>query len=243
MELGLRESLVGVTRYCIHPKEGVRGLTRVGGTKNPDIAAIRALRPDLVFCNGEENRREDLEALATDLRIDVSHPRRVSEVPELLRHFGRLTENPGPAESWATRIESRLGELGTAEPFTFVYLIWREPWMAAGEGTYISDLLSLVGGRNLVTEGDPYPGITVDEIRRSGPDLVLLPDEPYRFRESHRDELAGLLPGAAVELVSGDDFCWHGVRTLRGIDAARELVARPGLRPEGRCYTPGRPPP
>ncbi|HEV8267164.1 MAG TPA: helical backbone metal receptor, partial [Thermoanaerobaculia bacterium] len=89
--LGLRDELFGITRYCIHPKADLRGIARVGGTKNPDLAAIRALAPDLVFMNAEENRAEDVEALRAEYDVDVSHPRRVSEVPALLRHFGERT--------------------------------------------------------------------------------------------------------------------------------------------------------
>src|SRR5674476_98509 len=89
--MGLADALRGVTRYCTHPKEALAGIPRVGGTKDPDLEAIRALRPDLVFCNSEENRGEDIELLGREFRVDVSHPRTVAEIPALLRHFGRLT--------------------------------------------------------------------------------------------------------------------------------------------------------
>ena len=92
--MGLAGSLAGVTRYCVRPREELAGIPRVGGTKNPDLAAIRALAPDLVFCNAEENRRADVEALATELEVDLSHPRRAADVPPLLRRWGSAAGRP-----------------------------------------------------------------------------------------------------------------------------------------------------
>ena len=106
--MGLAESLAGVTRYCIHPREALAGIPRVGGTKNPDLAAIRAARPDLVFCNGEENRAEDIDLLKREFRVDVTHPRTVAEIPALLRHFGALTGKEEEAEEISSKVEEAL---------------------------------------------------------------------------------------------------------------------------------------
>jgi len=229
--LGLAGDLVGVTRYCVHPRERLAGVTRVGGTKNPDLAAIRAAKPDLVFCNAEENRREDVEALAREFTVDVSYPRRVAEIPDLLRHLGRLTGKRGDAEMWAARIEQELlGLEGRSRPsFRFAYLIWRDPWMTVGGDTYVSDLFRRVGGRNAFEKkgagSHDYPEVGEKEVVAARPDLLVLPDEPYRFREKDAAFWRGKLPASSrVVLVSGDDFCWHGVRTLRGIVAAGQLA-------------------
>jgi ABC-type Fe3+-hydroxamate transport system substrate-binding protein len=225
---GLLDELVGVTRYCIHPKEAVRALRKVGGTKNPDLAAIAELAPDLVFLNAEENRAEDLVALALSHRVDVSYPTRVREVPDLLRRFGALTGRLREAEDWARKIEEALARLESApgRRFTYAYLIWKDPWMAAADGTYVSDLVSLAGGTNVFANASvPYPQATEEELVSSKPDVVLLPDEPFPFREPHAAFFRSRLPGAEVRLVAGDDFCWHGVRTLRGLEAAAALRA------------------
>jgi ABC-type Fe3+-hydroxamate transport system substrate-binding protein len=234
--LGLTDEIVGVTRYCIHPKEVVRRLRKVGGTKNPDLEAIRALAPDLVFLNAEENRAEDVAALAAAHRTDVSHPRTAADVPELLRRFGRLAGREAAAESWASRVEDALAsfEPEPAPRFTYAYLIWKEPWMAAADGTYISDLVRLAGGANVfASAATPYPLVAEADLLAARPDVLLLPDEPYRFGEPHAAWFRERLPETDVRLVSGDDFCWHGVRTLRGLAAARELagsVAAPAGR-------------
>ena len=227
--MGLVDALVGVTRYCIHPREVLAGIPRVGGTKNPDLEAIRALRPDLVFCNSEENRGEDIELLGREFRVDVSHPRTVAEIPALLRHFGRLTGREEESEKISLKVEEALGRVESRLDFRYVYLIWKDPWMTVGPRTYIADLLRRVGGslsfqEKTFSESD-YPTFSESEIIASSPDVLILPDEPYRFRERDAAFWRERLPGSRVVLVSGDDFCWHGVRTLRGLEAAAALAA------------------
>lgn len=227
--LGAGGALAGVTRYCVHPREALRGVPRVGGTKDPDVDRILGLAPDLVFANAEENRREDVERLAARVPVDVSHPRRVAEVPALLRHFGERTGTSAAAEAWAGRIERALARLPRdPAPFRYVYLIWKDPYMTVGDRTYVADLLRQAGGLNAFGPSpSDYPRLSLDELAASGAGLVLLPDEPYRFREADREAIRRVLPGAEVQLVPGDDFCWHGVRTLRGLEALREISAAP----------------
>lgn len=224
--LGLRGELVGVTRWCVHPAEALRGVARVGGTKNPDLAAIRALSPDVVFANAEENRREDVEELSRDLDVDLSHPRSAAEVPPLLRRFGERTGRALRGEELASAVEKRLAARLTAPPFRYAVLIWKEPWMATGGRTYIDDLLKGAGGVNALERGGApdYPAVAEDEVVAARPDVLVLPDEPFRFGESHRASWEARLPGTAVRLVAGDDLCWHGVRTLRGLELVDDLV-------------------
>lgn len=236
MALDLADALVGVTRYCVHPRETTARLRKVGGTKNPDLAAIRALAPDLVFMNAEENRLADIEALARDLAVDISHPRRVADVPPLLRHFGRLTGTDERAEEIASKVkeaseraENRGGKPSCA-PFRYVYLIWKDPFMAVGPRTYIADLLRSVGGVSSLedekSQGPDYPTTDESSILASRPDVLILPDEPYCFGEVDAAYWRERLPASCrVVLVPGDDWCWHGVRTLRGLEAAAALAA------------------
>lgn len=236
MAFGLAGDLVGVTRYCVHPRETTARLRKVGGTKNPDLAAIRALAPDLVFVNAEENRLADIEALGRDLAVDISHPRRVADVPPLLRHFGRLTGTDERAEEIASRVREALeraencGGKPSCAPFRYVYLIWKDPLMTVGPRTYISDLLRSVGGVSSLEEekspGSDYPTTDEGSILASRPDILILPDEPYRFSERDAAFWRERLPATCrVVLVPGDDWCWHGVRTLRGLEAAAALAS------------------
>jgi ABC-type Fe3+-hydroxamate transport system substrate-binding protein len=224
--LGLAGSLAGVTRYCVHPREALQGIPRVGGTKNPDLEAIASLEPDLVFCNAEENRDADVAELSKRHRVDVSLPSRVSDVPPFLRRLGELTGTDEVAQGWARAIEDRLAAARAGRPVRFAYLIWKGPWMAAATGTYISDLLETFGGVNVFPAVDgPWPKTDEERLAALGPDLLVLPDEPFPFGEADGAWWKGTLPSARVVLVPGEDFCWHGVRTLMGLDAAGALLA------------------
>jgi len=223
---GLGGSLVGVTRYCVHPREALEGVPRVGGTKNPDLGAIAALSPDLVLCNAEENRAADVAALAARHRVDVSHPTRVADVAPLLRHLGALTGSEPAAEGWARAVEAKLAAARARGPVRFGYLVWKSPWMAAAAGTYVSSLLETFGGENVYPAGgDPWPKTSEETLARIAPGLLVLPDEPYPFGETDAARWREIVPAARVALVSGEDFCWHGVRTLRGLDAAGSLLS------------------
>jgi ABC-type Fe3+-hydroxamate transport system substrate-binding protein len=224
--LGLAGSLVGVTRYCVHPREALEGIARIGGTKNPDLAAIAACEPDLVLANAEENRAADLAELSKRHRVDVSHPTRVADVPPMLRRLGALTGAEALAEGWARAVEEKLAAVRPGRPVRFAYLIWKGPWMAAAAGTYISDLIETFGGENVFPrETGPWPETSEEGLVSLAPELLVLPDEPYRFGEADAARWKGLLPSARVTLAGGEDFCWHGVRTVRGLDAARAHLA------------------
>lgn len=229
IDFGLAEKLVGVTKFCIHPATVVRRLPTVGGTKNPDIEAIRAARPDLIFMNAEENRAEDHAVLAAEFLVDVSEPRRVRDIPAHLRHIGAVTGRTAIAETRAVELESALSTLTQARkpPFTFSYMIWRDPWMCVGGDTYVSDLFALAGGANVYADDvERYPTTTLAALGERAPDFVFLSDEPFPFSQRHAPEVRAAVPGAKVEIVSGDDCCWHGVRSIRGVQAMLRLAAR-----------------
>ena len=229
IDFGLADALVGITRYCIHPREITRRLPKMGGTKTPDVEAIIAAQPDLVFMNEEENTKEAFAALDGKVKLDVTFPRKVDEVPDVLRHLGEVTSTREVAEARAQELEQALAKLeaSRAEAFRFAYLIWREPWMAVAGNTYVSDLISRAGGINVYERDlDRYPTITLEDLRARRAELVLLPDEPYHFKEKDRDELSRILPESKCVLVSGDDCCWHGVRSIRGVSLVLELRAR-----------------
>jgi ABC-type Fe3+-hydroxamate transport system substrate-binding protein len=233
---GLR-FLAGATRYCTRPKGMLWGLPRVGGTKNPDLPRILALKPDLVFANQEENRIEDILALqAAGVEVDVTFPKTVGEVPRDIRHWGRLLSQgcEEEAEGLARRIEGSLAALSAGKapaPFLYAYWIWKDPWMTVSDDTYVGDLLHLAGGVNVYGgEADRYPATTPAESLARGAQVHFFPDEPYRFRaEKHGDETAELFGRERARLfVEGDDYCWHGARTLEGLEAMRRLRAKRG---------------
>jgi iron complex transport system substrate-binding protein len=233
-DLGRGDDLVGRTKFCVHPAGRVERIEPVGGTKNPKIARIVELAPDLVLLNEEENRREDAEALAAaGVRCHVSFPRDVGETARMVREIGAVLGTPVEAEPIAADIERRAarvqGSARQAPAVRYAYLIWRNPWMVAGGDTFVTAMLALPGGVNVFGDHpDRYPTVTLEELAAADPDIVLLSSEPFPFKEKHTAELAAAtgLPRERMELVDGEYLTWHGSRTPDGVDYAERVIAR-----------------
>lgn len=231
-DLGRGADLVGVTEYCVHPADSVRGIPKVGGTKTPDVARIIALAPDVVLLNEEENRRADAEALvAAGVECHVSMPRDCAETAGMVRSIGARLDRVHEADRIARDIEVRAErarvESRGRSAVRFAYLIWRKPWMSVNDDTFASGLLSQAGGRNVfAAKPDRYPEVTLEELRGLNPELVLLCTEPYPFQPKHVDELVretGMSPEKFV-VADGEYLSWHGSRTPDGIDYAARLI-------------------
>lgn len=221
------EVLVGRTRYCIHPDPLVAGVPTVGGTKNPDIEAIAALQPDLILAEKEENRREDVEALAAIAPVFVCDVHTVTEALSMIRQLGSLLDGAqARAEAWTQRITAGWADLPRwpGRP-RVLYLIWRKPWMAAGGDCYIHSVLEELGMVNVLADQPRYPTLDATQMAALRPDHVFLSSEPYPFRERHRREVQCLLPAARVDCVDGEAFSWYGVRMEPALAHLRQLVA------------------
>ncbi|MEV0369753.1 helical backbone metal receptor [Streptomyces sp. NPDC050636] len=219
------ELLIGATDWCSHPA-GL-DVTRIGGTKNPDTARIAALAPDLVIANEEENRPADLAALrAAGLDVLVTEVRTLDQaLRELARVLVRGCGLPRP--DWLDAAEAAWRELPAAPvELAAVIPIWRRPWMVLGRDTFAGDLLARLGVRNLYgRHADRYPRIPVAELNAGGADLVVLPDEPYRFTAQDGPEA---FPGLPAALVSGRHLTWYGpsLAEAPGVLAAAVAAAR-----------------
>ena len=205
---------VAVTRFCEQPS-----LLQVGGTKNPHVAAIVSLRPDLVVVDEEENRREDADALAAaGLDVHVTAVRSLDDVEPML-------------SALATAVGLELGGFPSVVPKperparhtkrAFIP-IWRRPYMTINADTYGSSLLAAIGVENVFAETDErYPTVTLDDARSASPGIVLAPSEPYAFGEAHRAELEEVAP---VRFVDGRDLFWWGVRTSAALGRLRATI-------------------
>jgi ABC-type Fe3+-hydroxamate transport system substrate-binding protein len=214
-ELGAGGRLVGRTRYCVHPQGAVEELPSVGGTKDPDGAAIEALRPDLIVVNAEENVPAQFPALEAIAPLHEATPRTVDEALDdlagLARRVGCAAAGRRLVEEIALQRRRARAAAAERRPFRYAYLIWRQPWMTINGDTYVAALLAEVGGQNVFADrGARYPEITLDELLAARPDRVLLASEPYPFAAGHAGEL-GPLAGCA-RLVDGELLCWHGSR-------------------------------
>jgi ABC-type Fe3+-hydroxamate transport system substrate-binding protein len=222
--IGGLKAIAGVTRYCTRPSGMLWGLPRVGGTKSPNIPRILDLKPDLVFANAEENRKEDVEALqAAGIEVDVSLPKAVRDVPPAIRHWGARLGTESEANALADRIEAEIGKLAArpaAPTFRYAYWIWKDPWMTVSDDTYVGDLMRLAGGVNVYgSERVRYPATTPGEARGRGAAVHIFPSEPFPFTAEKHGPITEQLFGSESlrRFVAGDDYCWHGVRTLEGL--------------------------
>jgi ABC-type Fe3+-hydroxamate transport system substrate-binding protein len=218
--LGLAERLVGRTGFCIHPWETVRRIPKVGGTKDVDLAKVRALAPTHVLLNVDENRRETAAALGEFVEhLIVTHPLRPSDNLALYRLLGAIFGVPARAQALCAEFEAALARLSrpVADPADVLYLVWREPWMTVAPDTYIARTLELVGWRTLPrVSGERYP--TIEPAAYAGAvDRVLLSSEPFHFKESHIPEVQALIPGATVTLIDGEMTSWYGNRAIAGL--------------------------
>jgi ABC-type Fe3+-hydroxamate transport system substrate-binding protein len=233
----------------VEPADAVADIATVGGTKNIDVDAIVELEPDLILANKEENSRSALEKLAQQqLRVFVSFPRRVGDALAHLARLARVFEvEKEPKVVELTRRAYRAGKRESPATRLSAFVpIWLDPLMTIGGDTYASDLLAAVGFRNVFEDrrrlyplaadhgeaepedpgdrDDRYPRITEDELIAAKPELVLLPDEPYKFTEADAERYRALDIPAVVHFVSGKDLFWPGVRTLDALERLSGLI-------------------
>jgi hypothetical protein len=200
------EALAGATDWCTHPAD--LDVPRVRGTKNPDLAAIRALRPDLVLANQEENRRLDVERLrAAGVPVWVTVIETVDQaLDSLARMFGVALGWPVP--DWLTAAGRVWRRPAPATRIRAVIPVWRDPWMVVGSATFTGDLAARLGLDNVYGD-DPgrYPRVDLAGLAARDPELVVLPDEPYAFSPGDGPEM---FPGRRVALVEGRALTWYG---------------------------------
>ncbi|MFP8886193.1 helical backbone metal receptor [Streptomyces mangrovi] len=230
------ELLVGATDWCSHPP-GL-DVARVRGTKNPDLERIAALRPDLVVANEEENRPADLAALrGAGIGVLVTE---IRTLPQAFAELDRvLTAGCGlPRPAWLDEAEDAWSALRPAVEATAVVPVWRRPWMVLGRDTFAGDLLARLGVRNAYAgHAERYPRAGIGELNEPGrADLVVLPDEPYRFTADDGPEA---FPGLPAALVSGRHLTWYGPSLIEApavLGAA--LAAAPSGPPTDRPAAP-----
>jgi len=220
-DLGLAPALVGRTGFCIHPRDVVRTIPKVGGTKDVDLEKVRSLAPTHVIVNVDENTKEDAQALAGFApALVVTHPLAPIDNLELYRLIGGIFGREREAGALCARFEAELAALESAarafSPERVLYLIWKNPWMTVSRDTYVSRMLALVRLETIPEESDErYPEIVLETTAPAG--LVLLSSEPYRFREHHVEELRRQLPGRKVALIDGEMTAWYGSRAIAAL--------------------------
>jgi len=223
-DLGLEQQVVGITKFCVRPERWFRTKTRVGGTKKLHLERIRALQPELILANKEENEREQIQTLAAEYPVWVSDVRTLEDALGMILSVGELTDRADRARTLAEQIRRGFeGLQGLGPALRAAYFIWRRPWMVAGSDTFINELLAAAGFENAFGDRPRYPEVSLEELAAARPQVVLLPSEPFPFRERHAEEIRAVLPAAAVKLVDGELFSWYGSRLLYAAPYFRRL--------------------
>ena len=227
-DLGLAGSIVGRTGFCIHPAETVRGIAKVGGTKDVNIEKIRKLAPTHVVVNIDENEKPTVDALAAFVpNVVVTHPLAPRDNLALYRLLGGIFNADDAVERLCAAFEAEyaaLAALPPVPPRRVLYCIWQDPWMTVARDTYIAGMLALAGMQQWQATGDArrYPVFTWSDVLAAEIDEVLLSSEPYRFTEDHVDAIERQT-GKPAGLVDGEMMSWYGSRAIEGLRYLRKM--------------------
>jgi ABC-type Fe3+-hydroxamate transport system substrate-binding protein len=212
--LGLEDEVIGITKFCIHPESWYRNKTRIGGTKKLNLEKIRSLQPDLIIGNKEENEKGQIELLMKEFPVWMSDISNLSEALDMIRLLGQLTGPSHLAEKIRDEIQQKFIALDPPNKTrSTAYFIWKNPYMVAGQGTFINDMLKFCGLHNIFPQAR-YPEISAEALKEAAPEVILLSSEPYPFREKHISEFQELCPGSEIRIVDGELFSWYGSRLL-----------------------------
>jgi ABC-type Fe3+-hydroxamate transport system substrate-binding protein len=232
LDLGLGKQLVGRTGFCIHPRDAVKKIPKVGGTKTIDVAKIRKLSPTHLIVNVDENPRGVVQELAKFVpNVVITHPIVPEDNLKLYRLLGGIFSREEEAEALSAKFQAALADLRSASQTwprqQVIYLIWKSPWMTVSRDTYISRTLAAAGWDTFEVRHDArYPTIELTPEQLSSVSFVLFSTEPYSFSERHLVELLDTMPLAhktRCALIDGSMTSWYGSRAIRGLHYLREF--------------------
>jgi ABC-type Fe3+-hydroxamate transport system substrate-binding protein len=208
-DLGLQKELVGISKFCIHPKEMFESVTRVGGTKNIDIQRIISLQPDLVIGNKEENVKEQIEELGEHVPVWMSDVNTLDDAFDMMLKLGELCGKEQESQKIVSRIINGMNEIKNLfQNKRVAYFIWNNPYMVAASDTFIDSIMRECGMVNHFKDQKRYPEITIPDLK--GADLCFLSSEPFPFNQTHVDELQKQVKNCKVVPVDGEMFSWYG---------------------------------
>lgn len=223
--LGLDTEVIGITKFCIHPEQKFKTVTKVGGTKQLNIDLIKSLQPDLIIANKEENERSQIEELMSICPVWISDIHDLDTALDMINAVGTLVNRAAQADTLCDKIIAGFNDLILPSlNLRVAYFIWRKPYMVAGKDTFIDNMLQKCGLTNMVTTSR-YPEVTIEFLQENQPDVIFLSSEPYPFGQKHINEFKKVLPQAQVVLVDGEMFSWYGSRLLYAPAYFSKLIA------------------
>lgn len=211
-DLGLDKEVVGITKFCVHPKEKCKDKAKIGGTKNFNFPAIDALAPDLIIGNKEENYKEGIETLKASYPVWMSDIYDLKDAYEMIEGIGTLVGKKERALEIVRDIDNGLKGFSPKIKKRALYLIWQDPYMGIGKHTFIHEMMQRCGFENVLLDMERYPVLTAEDIIALSPEVILLSSEPYPFKEKHREVFQDTFPFAKTMLVDGEIFSWYGSR-------------------------------
>jgi ABC-type Fe3+-hydroxamate transport system substrate-binding protein len=230
-DLGLIHALAGRTGFCVHPKQALRRIPKIGGTKDVNLDAVRALRPTHLIADIDENRREQVEAMMTFVpHVVVVHPRTVDDNLALYALLGMIFRRTDEAEQLGTAFHAAretLAAIAARCPREAVlYPIWRAPWMTISRDTYIASMLAAAGWDSLPAQSPTrFPAFEWTAPWLGAVERILLPSEPFAFTARHEAEILAL-SGKPVQRIDGEMVSWYGSRAVAGLRYLAQLRAR-----------------
>lgn len=235
-DLGLKNQIVGLTKFCIEPQEletetqkWFELKNKIGGTKNIDIEKVKSLSPHIIIANKEENDKDQIESLRKDFIVYTSDVYDLKSSLEMIAHVGQLTKTEYEAQSIISKISLNFKEIQfPAIKKTAIYFIWKNPYMTVGGDTFIHQMIEECGFSNLTAAKKRYPVIEINEIRDLNPEVIFLSSEPYPFKEKHIEEFKVILPNALIYIVDGQKFSWYGSHLIKSplyFNGLQKLVA------------------
>ncbi|GGI58165.1 ABC transporter substrate-binding protein [Winogradskyella haliclonae] len=216
IDLGLGDSIFGVTKFCTHPKELKQQKTIVGGTKTIKIDKIKDLKPDIILCNKEENSFEIVESLKKIAPIHISDIYNLNDAFELFEMYGDIFKVKEKANLIISEIKKEReyfqNKIQSLPKRKAAYFIWKNPWMVAASNTFVDVMLSEAGFKNIFTTETRYPEVSLDHSKLKEVEVIMLSSEPFPFKEKHIKELKHSFPKKEIILVDGEMFSWYGSR-------------------------------
>lgn len=224
--LGLEELIVGVTKFCVHPKNLIKDKTIVGGTKQVHFDKIQELQPDIILCNKEENTKQIVTSLELIAPVHVSDINSIKDCLGLINMYGQLFDVNKEAIDLIEKIKNEQLDFDdfvkSQRECNVAYFIWKDPWMAVGSNTFIDYMLGLNKFNNYFQNQSRYPEISFEK-QYLNVDYVLLSSEPYPFKEEHVSKIQPQFPNAKIVIVDGEMFSWYGSRLLKSFKYFKKL--------------------
>ena len=222
-DLGLTsDEIVGRTKFCIHPKELVKDVEIIGGTKNLNIEKIKALKPDLIIANKEENVKEQVEELMKDFKVLVTNVETLEDNYYLIKQFGHLFGKEEKAQFLNIKTYEVFDIPKREKKLKVAYLIWKDPYMTVGGDTFISRILEELGFENQFKNQKRYPEIQLEDFKEA--DLIFLSSEPFPFKEKHIAEIQNICVNQKIMIVDGEAFSWYGSHLAKCENYYRKLL-------------------